>query len=303
MDRQWVIADHRVGDYPRPELWRVRGPRQVFFTTLTSTKLGQGPAVTATPYVPDLDHFSGRGAKNVMPLHRDARGNEPNVTEDLLVTLGKKLATDVTAEDLLAYVYALGGTDAFSNRFNDQLSEAAGPFRIPITADPNLYQQAVALGRDLLWWHTWGERFTPDGQSQLPKGQAEEIRPVEGMPADFDYDLQSQTLRVGTGAFVPVSKEAWDFEVSGLRILHSWLSYRKKNRKGRKSSPLDDIRPTRWTQTDELLLVLSIIEHTIEVTPKAADLLDQIVKGPLVPAADLPTPTPANRKPPRHEPG
>ena len=303
MDRQWVIADHRVGDYPRPELWRVRGPRQVFFTTLTSTKLGQGPAVTATPYVPDLDHFSGRGAKNVMPLHRDARGNEPNVTEDLLVTLGKKLSTDVTAEDLLAYVYAVGGTDAFSNRFNDQLAEAAGPFRVPITADPNLYQQAVALGRDLLWWHTWGERFAPDGQSQLPKGQAEEIRPVEGMPADFDYDLQSQTLRVGTGAFVPVSKEAWDFEVSGLRILHSWLSYRKKNRKGRKSSPLDDIRPTRWTQTDELLLVLSIIEHTIEVTPKAAALLDQIVKGPLVPAADLPTPTPANRKPPRHEPG
>ena len=299
MDRQWVIADHRVGDYPRPELWRVRGPRQVFFTTLTSTKLGQGPAVTATPYVPDLDHFSGRGAKNVMPLHRDARGNEPNVTEDLLVTLGKKLSTDVTAEDLLAYVYAVGGTDAFSNRFNDQLAEAAGPFRVPITADPNLYQQAVALGRDLLWWHTWGERFAPDGQSQLPKGQAEEIRPVEGMPADFDYDLQSQTLRVGTGAFVPVSKEAWDFEVSGLRILHSWLSYRKKNRKGRKSSPLDDIRPTRWTQTDELLLVLSIIEHTIEGTPKAAALLDQIVKGPLVPAADLPTPTPANRKPPQ----
>ena len=180
-----------------------------------------------------------------------------------------------------------------------RLAEAAGPFRVPITADPNLYQQAVALGRDLLWWHTWGERFAPDGQSQLPKGQAEEIRPVEGMPADFDYDLQSQTLRVGTGAFVPVSKEAWDFEVSGLRILHSWLSYRKKNRKGRKSSPLDDIRPTRWTQTDELLLVLSIIEHTIEVTPKAAALLDQIVKGPLIPAADLPTPTPANRKPPQ----
>ncbi len=59
------------------------------------------------------------------------------------------------------------------------------------------------------------------------------------------------------------------------------------------------LRPTRWTQTNELLLVLSIIEHTIEVTPKAARLLAQIVEGPLIPSTDLPTPTPANRKPPR----
>ena len=116
---------------------------------------------------------------------------------------------------------------------------------------------------------------------------------------DFDYDPESQTLTVGTGAFAPVSPEAWDFEVSGLRVLRSWLGYRMKNRKGRKSSPLDDIRPTNWIQSNELLLVLSIIEHTIEVTPKAAALLDQIVKGPLIPATDLPTPTAANRKPPR----
>ena len=53
-----------------------------------------------------------------------------------------------------------------------------------------------------------------------------------------------------------------------------------KTRKGRKSSPLDDIRPTRWTQTNELLLLLSIIEHTIEVTPKAADPPSPNRQGP-----------------------
>lgn len=301
LDRQWVIADHRLCDFPRPELWRAVGPRQVFLTTLTSTKLGQGPAVTATPYVPDLHHFRGSyGAKNVMPLHRDARGNEPNVTDGLLATLSDRLAAEVTVEELLAYVYALGGTPAFSVRFNEELAEAAGPIHIPITGNADLFRQAVELGRDLLWWHTWGERFVPEGRSGLPEGQAKEVAPVEGMPEDFDYDAESRTLAVGTGAFAPVSQEAWDFEVSGLRVLRSWLGYRMKNRKGRKSSPLDDIRPTRWTQTKELLLVLSIVEHTIEVTPKAAALLSQIVEGPLIPATDLPTPTPANRKPPRH---
>ena len=303
LDRQRIIADSRLMDRDARLFWRIASPRQVWLTTNIRTKLGRGPALTATPYVPDLHHYNGRGDKGKVALFRNAGGDAPNVTDGLVAHLSGMFALEVTVEDLFAYVYALGGTPAFSRRFGEELAEAAGPIHIPITADPALFQQAVALGRDLLWWHTWGERFAPDDQHRLPEGQAKEVRPVEGMPndsKDCTYDSESQTLTVGTGAFGPVSEEAWNFEVSGLRVLRSWLSYRMKNRKGKKSSPLDDIRPTRWTQTNELLLVLSIIEHTIEVTPKAADLLAQIVKGPLIPATDLPTPTSANRKPPKH---
>ena len=77
------------------------------------------------------------------------------------------------------------------------------------------------------------------------------------------------------------------------------LGYRMQDRSGKKSSDLDYVRPTRWTQTYELLLVLSIIEHTIKATPKAADLLERILSGPLIPASDLPCPTSAERKPPK----
>ena len=63
------------------------------------------------------------------------------------------------------------------------------------------------------------------------------MAPVAGMPDSFSYDPDTQHLTVGTGVFGPVSQAAWDFEVSGLRVLHSWLSYRKKKRKGRKSQP------------------------------------------------------------------
>ena len=170
---------------------------------------------------------------------------------------------------------------------------------MPITGNPDLFERAVALGRDLLWWHTWGERFTPAGQTPLAKGQAKEITPVTGVPDSFSYDPDAQRLSVGTGVFAPVSPEAWSFEVSGLKVLRSWLGYRMKIRKGRKSSPLDEIRPDRWTQTNELLLVLSIIEHTIEVTPQAVELLDEILSNPLIPTTDLPTPTDAFRKPPK----
>ena len=297
-DRQLIVADHRVGDYPKPDLWRARGPRQIFLTSLTSTKLGQGPALTVTPYVPDLHHFRGSyGAKDVMPLYRDANGRKPNVTDRLLAKIGDLLGTEISAEDLLAYVHALTGTGAFTETFDDELSEAAGPVHLPITADPALFHQAVELGSDLLWWHTWGERFAPTGQTHLPPGQARLLTSVEGMPEKYHYDPDTQLLTVGTGTFGTVTPEVWNFEVSGLKVVNSWLGYRMKKRKGRKSSPLDHIRPTRWTQTDELLRLLAILEHTIDVTPTAAALLDNILANPLIPATDLPKPTSDQRKP------
>lgn len=296
-DRQWMVADSRVADYPRPELWQAHGPHQVFLTTLTSTKLSNGPVLTATPYVPDLHHFSGRGAKDAMPFYRDDSGQTANITDGLLDALTTHLTREITAEDLLAYVYALGGTPAFVDRFAAELAEAAGPIHIPLTTNPDLFQQAVHLGRELLWLHTWGERFAPPGMSHLPEAPTKEITPVDGMPEKFAYDPQTQTLSIGTGTFAPVDAEVWEFEVSGLKVLRSWLGYRMKTRKGRKSSPLDDIRPTQWTQTEELLRLLSILHQTIKATPTAAKLLDDILASPLLTATDLPTPTPAQRKP------
>ncbi|MCQ3811611.1 MAG: N-6 DNA methylase [Acidimicrobiia bacterium] len=300
-DRQWMVADSRVADYPRQDLWRARGPGQVHLTTITSTMpLGNGPVLVVTPYVPDMACFRGSyGDRSMMPLYRDSSGQDANITAGLLETLSQLLGIQVTPEDLLAYVYALGGTAAFSTRFAEELAEGASPVHLPVTTSPDLFQQAVGIGRSLLYWHSWGERFTPPGESHLPNGSAQEIVPVEGMPDQFDFKPTSQHLTVGTGVFGPVSAEVWEFEVSGLKVLRSWLGYRMKNRKGRKSSPLDDIRPTHWTQTGELLRLLAILDHTVQVTPTAAKLLDDILDSPLIPATDLPTPTPAQRKPPK----
>jgi hypothetical protein len=123
------------------------------------------------------------------------------------------------------------------------------------------------------------------------------LEPVTEYPNDFNYS--DGTLHVGTGQFGPVAQEVWDFEVSGLQVVKSWLGYRMWDRKGRKSSPLDDIRPEAWTFSEELLLLLSILEHTVNATPKAAELLEQVLEGPLIRAEDLPTPIDAERKAPR----
>lgn len=299
LDRQWVIADARIADYPRPPLWDTRGDHQVFLTTLTSAKLGVGPAVVATAYVPDLHHFRGSyGAKDAMPLYRDRRGRQPNVTAGLLDVLTASLGNEIEPEHLLAYVYGLTGTGAFAERFVDELGEAAGPVRIPITSDIVLFDEVLALGEELLWLHTWGERFA-DG-AELPAGSAREIIPVSGpYPEKYRYDLSTGTIAVGNGAIGTVAPEVWEFEVSGLKVVQSWLGNRMKAGRGKKSSPLDDIRPERWTFTQELLTLLAIVERTVELTPRAGELLDRVIDSDLVDPAALPTPTEAERKAPR----
>ena len=302
-DRQWIIADSRLIDAPKAPFWYTYGPSQIYLTTLTATILGNGPVMTASPYLPDICHFRGSfGSKDIMPLYRDPRGRIPNVTLGLLTTLSNRFDIEILAEDLLAYAYALGGTYAFGQMFSNELSEGASPVHLPFTSERSLFKQAVALGRDLLWWHTWGERLAPAGHPTHLEGSAQEVFPVKDMPqktSDFNYDPIHSHLAVTTGIFGPVNPQVWDFEVSGLKVIKSWLGYRVKDRKGKRSSILDDIRPDRWTQTDELLRLLSILEHTVEVTPIAAQLLEEIVSGPLILADDLPKPTEAQRKPPR----
>jgi predicted helicase len=299
-DRQWILADRRVIDAPKEPFWRSRSNHQLFLTTLTSTKLGAGPVITVTPYVPDLDHFRGSyGAKNVMPLYRDRRGREPNVTEGLCEAMTLSLGTNVDPRSLAAYVYGLAGTPAFSERFSQELGEGAGPVRIPLTADPVLFAETVLIGRELLWLHTWGERFRPDSGPDFPVGVATVVRQPTSYPNDFRYDAAGGRLLVGDGVIEPVSKDVWAFQVSGLQVLRSWLGYRMEDRKGRKSSPLDDIRPARWTFTEELLMLLALLERTIELTPNAADLLDRILAGALIDPSELPTPPDFQRQPPR----
>ena len=122
----------------------------------------------------------------------------------------------------------------------------------------------------------------------------------EGYPEDYAYDEDTETLRVGEDEFRPVSKEVWEYEVSGLRVVRSWLGYRMKDPVGKSSSPLGEIRPERWTGevTMELLELLWVLEATVDKEPELAAFLQSVVKNPTFEAAELPQPTDAERKPP-----
>jgi len=97
-------------------------------------------------------------------------------------------------------------------------------------------------------------------------------------------------VTVGDGRFAPVSKAIWEFEVSGFKVVQSWLGYRMRERKGKKSSPLDNIHPEVWTHefTREFLELLWVLEKTLEGYPEQEEILEAVLDSELFEASELP---------------
>lgn len=303
LDRHFAFEDNRLNDRMGGLLWDIVSEKQVFLMTMSTKVIGVGAGLCASSAVPDKDAFCGRGGKDVIPLYRDVAGTEPNVTAGLLDALGKEYGTTPSPEDLAAYVYALLGGQSYTRRFWNEL-ETPGP-RVPMTKDGGTFAEAAKLGRKLIWLHTYAERFRGDGRGDdVPQGKATTIKGVSSdpkhYPEEYAYDAAKREIAVGDGRFGPVAPEVWDFEVSGLEVVKSWLGYRMKKRAGKKSSPLDDIRPERWTarMSDEFLELLWVLESTLAMEPELEKVLDKVVAGPCFAAADLPAPTPEQRKAP-----
>ena len=303
LDRQHIIADGRLISRPRPSLWGAYGGRQVYLMGRLTKLLGRGPGLIASALLPDLDHFGG-GGKDVIPLYRDAAAAEPNILPGLLDLLSDAYGQPVTPEDFAAYLYGIMAHSAYTERYYDELETRE--VRVPLTRDAVLFEQAVAVGRRLLHLHTYGQRYVPAGQpaGRTPQGKASCLVGVPGeadnYPQSFQYDADTETLHVGAGQFAPVAPAVYDYAVSGLKVVQSWLKYRMRHGAGRKSSPLDDIRPEVWPAqfTTELLELLWAVEATLETYPAQADLLELVAAGECFAAAELPAVPAGMRRPP-----
>ena len=223
----------------------------------------------------------------------------------LLELLAGNYGRELTPEDFAAYLYGIMAHPAYTKRYYGELD--THQVRVPLTKDGALFEKVCDAGARLLWRHTYGERYVPEGHTpgQTPAGTARCTAGVptdaDGYPQSYRYDASTRTLHVGQGRFAPVSTEVYEFQVSGLKVVQSWLNYRMKDGAGKRSSPLDDIRPTVWpaTFTTELLELLWTLEATVEVYPEQAELLDAVVNGDYIVAAELP-PVPAGmRQPPK----
>lgn len=304
-DRQWLIPDVRLINQPNPRLWELRSERQVFMTAPDDLSPSSGPAITVTAFVPDLHHYNGRGGR-VFPLWRDESGVISNLPPNLCTVLSSRLGAPVSPEELAAYVVAVAAHPGYTTRFHEDLSTPG--LRIPISADLDAFEEAVRIGRVVVWLHTFGERMAdePQGRVAGPPRLPPERRPridaggaipssPELMPDSIGYDATARRLLVGTGAVENVTPAMWNYEVSGVQVLKHWFSYRKRNRQRplignrRPPSPLGDIQLEHWLPeyTTELLNVLNVLGWLVELEPDQAALLDRICDGPLISVGDL----------------
>lgn len=309
--QRWRDNDNRLASRLRPALWAVQGEHQIFLTSMLTGVLGAGPAVTATVFVPDRHHFRGSfSGKDVIPLWRDAAATAPNLPATLLACLGQRLGVEVSAPDLFAYTYGLLSATSYTEMYSEELT--LPPLRLPISADAALFAEVAAAGRQLLWWHTYGERFVPAGQlrGRLPPGRAKSVVGIAdaGLPESFEWvpdsaDAGSGVLHIGAGRMAPVSRAVWEFGVSGYQVLPSWLSSRMQRRSGKRSSTLDELRPQSWdaTLSQELRELIWVLEATVNAQPRLNALLAQVVAGPIIAANQLPVPTELERLPARDD--
>lgn len=305
-DRQWVIADSRLGDTLKPVLWRTRSEKQIFFTSLFNHVIGDGPTMTVCADVPDRHHYRGSyGGKDVLPLYRDPESTSPNVMPGLFKILGQFHNSNSNPEEFASYIYGVLAQPSYAARFHDELVNLQ--IRVPITKSVDLYRRMADAGARLIWLHTYGQRSLgferPNGQ--VPRGIARSITPIpethEGYPKNFNFNADAKEITVGDGSFGPVAPFIWEFQVSGLKVVQSWLKYRMLGGAGKTTSPLDKVRPQRWTMqmTTEFLEMLWVLEASVSSYPRLAALLDEILAGPLVDASELPAVAHTSHDPPR----
>ncbi|MFN3820630.1 type ISP restriction/modification enzyme [Blastomonas sp.] len=299
-DRQWIIPDNRVINRPNPGLWQSHGDKQVYLTALMAHSPSSGPSLSATGLMPDLHHYRGSFGGRVFPLWKDAAATEANIAPAVLKVLAKSFGFAPDPTDVFAYVAGLLAHPAYTARFAGDLVRPG--LRVPMTADARLFAEVALLGREVIWLHSFGERFnsgkpagpprvTPGGPT-IPREGAISSRP-EDFPDAIEYEADNKRLKIGTGFIDNVPKAVWDYEVSGKNVLRQWFSYRKKDRERpligdkRKPSPLGDIQPDHWLPeyTSELINVLNVLSLLVELEPQQAKALERVCDGPLLAAS------------------
>ncbi|WP_416979023.1 type ISP restriction/modification enzyme [Streptomyces sp. T028] len=313
-DRQWIIPDKRLINRPNPTLWSIQSDSQVYLTVLNRSSPTNGPAVTFTALIPDQDHYKGHGSGRAYPLWGDSAAETPNISLDFLAHLATVYSREIFPEEVFAYLACVAAHPGYVSHFRQYLREPG--IRIPLTADVETFDEAVQLGKRIIWLHTYGQRFVdpaagrPASAPRVSSGNNPRVmreNPIpsnpEEMPDRIDYDDLRKELIVGEGRICNVPKRVKDYEISGVNVLDKWFSYRRRNRErpvigNRKISELAVEQADRWLPeyTADLIDLLNVLCLLVEHEEEQNRILEQIISGSQVNIGDVPRNRPEGRQ-------
>ena len=290
-DRQNIIADSRLLHMPSPSLWAARSDNQVFMVEQHAHEPGRGPGVMFSHLVPDMDYFNNRGGRVLPMLHPDGSAN---TAQGLLEVLSTHFGLALKIEDLVAYAAGISAHPGYVEQFSEELKYASN--RLPISSDPYLWNEVVELGRLVIWLHTFAERSeAPAGASSVFDQVTDAALPSydvavgSAMPETVSYEPITRTISLGAGSWSNVDPRVWSYAVGGRGVIESWVGYRRKKPKGKRTSPLNDLVTTNWPSqwSREFSELLAVLTHLVHLEDQQADLLEKVLDGPLLSASDL----------------
>ncbi|MEZ4472698.1 MAG: type ISP restriction/modification enzyme [bacterium] len=240
LDRRWLLDDPRLHDRGAEPLREAHSPAQLYLTTGEGGVAG--PWATVCAEIPDLHHFSGRGARDVLPLWCDAGAQDPNATAP----------RGVRRDEVFFVVTALLGQPGFGARLGQQ----AGELRLPLPRSPALWAEGVLLGARLVAACTEVEAMAP-----LPAGEP---------------SRREGHLCLGGVPILALDDPAWAFRAGGLAVLPRLVAGRLGA--GRWSSPLDALG-VGWSprDTDDLARALARVRAILDLAPALAGWLDRVL--------------------------
>lgn len=298
-DRQYILADSRLLHRASPDLWEHRVPEQIFIVEQHARHPQAGPGLYFDALIPDMNAFNNRGGRAHPAL---TIGGTPNLTESASQMLRERFG-DNAPGDLVYYLAALTGHPGYVRTFDEPLQQAG--IRVPLTADPALWERAVQLGKQVVWLHTYGERGEPlPGMKylhQLPEGAdyalptptvdmgktMPEKKPsfspdtVTGSLSEEENISVTGTVSFGQARCENVEKRVFDYTVGGNQVLGLWAKYRLKKPVVRRSSSLNDIVQREWPDawSEEYERLLYTLTHLVHLEPAQEKLLDEVLAG------------------------
>lgn len=298
-DRQYVMADSRLIHMPSPQLWEYRVPEQIFIVEQHAHYPKAGPGLYFSALIPDMDAFKGSEGGRAHPAFTIE--GTPNLTEPAAQMLRERFGNNAP-DDLVYYLAALTGHPGYVRTFDEPLQQAG--IRVPLTADPALWERAVQLGKQVVWLHTYGERGEPlPGMKylhQIPEG-ADYVLPTPTVdmgktmpekkpsfspdPVDSLSEEESNpvmgAVSFGRARCENVEKRVFDYTVGGNQVLGLWAKYRLKKPVVRRSSSLNDIVQREWPEawSEEYERLLYTLTHLVHLEPAQEKLLDEVLAG------------------------
>jgi hypothetical protein len=288
LDRQYLIADSRVIDRPRPELWDVHSKKQVFFASMEAHPIGVGPAISISGYIPDNDYFKGNSSGWIYPVFRDKRATVWNLLPGLIELINNEIDKPIDEAEFFSYLAGVCSFPGFAKKFELDLRE--GGVRIPITLQHELLSEFAALGTSAIELFTYCERTMNREKVQStvrvkdgPHLVGNNSKP-RSMPELVSYDSESEQVHLGDLTFGGVSEDIWNYQVSGMHVIRKWVGYRKAKPSTKWSSPLNDIVSETWPKawTEEFLDLLHVIFQLRGLESRHEDLLKKVLAAPLL---------------------